>query len=94
MSITSVSTFSMSSSASASLISTPSDAPRPTPTMTDIGVARPKAHGHAMIRTDTAATNAFASAGGGPTMAHTANATPAMTITVGTNQAETVSASS
>ena len=52
---TSVSTFSSRSSASAFLISTPSPAPRPTPTMIDIGVARPSAHGQAMISTDTAA---------------------------------------
>ena len=35
---------------------TPGHAPRPTPTMIDIGVARPSAHGHAMISTVTAAT--------------------------------------
>ena len=44
------------SSASAFLISTPACAPRPTPTMIDIGVARPSAHGQAMISTETAAT--------------------------------------
>ena len=32
-------------------------APRPTPTMIDMGVARPSAHGHAMISTATAATS-------------------------------------
>ena len=52
---TRVSTFSRRSSASAFLISTPDCAPRPTPTMIDIGVARPSAHGQAMISTDTAA---------------------------------------
>ena len=56
LSTTSVSTFSMRSSASAFLISTPACAPRPTPTMIDIGVARPSAHGQAMISTATAAT--------------------------------------
>ncbi len=56
LSTTSVSTASMRSSASAFLISTPSRAPRPTPTMIDIGVARPSAHGQAMISTVTAAT--------------------------------------
>ena len=55
-------TFSMISSASASLISTPSSAPRPMPTITEIGVASPSAHGHAMMSTDTAATNALAAA--------------------------------
>ena len=55
LSMTSVSTFSSRSSASAFLISTPDCAPRPTPTMMDIGVARPSAHGHAMMSTETAA---------------------------------------
>src|SRR5436190_5174008 len=32
-------------------------APRPTATIMDIGVARPSAHGQAMISTDTAATS-------------------------------------
>ena len=36
----------------------PSCAPRPVPTMSAVGVARPSAHGHAMIRTATAAANA------------------------------------
>ena len=57
LSTTSVSTASNRSSASAFLISTPARAPRPTPTMIDIGVARPKAQGQAMISTETAATS-------------------------------------
>ena len=56
LSATSVSTFSSRSSASAFLIRTPACAPRPTPTMIDIGVAKPNAHGQAMISTETAAT--------------------------------------
>ena len=59
LSTTSVSTFSSRSSASAFWISTPADAPRPVPTMIAIGVARPSAHGHAMIRTATALTSAM-----------------------------------
>ena len=55
LSTTIVSTFSSRSSASACFTSTPSDAPRPVPTMIAIGVARPSAHGHAMISTATAA---------------------------------------
>jgi hypothetical protein len=55
LSTTRVSTFSRRSNASAFLISTPDCAPRPTPTMIDIGVARPNAHGQAMISTETAA---------------------------------------
>ena len=38
--------------------STPASAPRPVPTMIDIGVARPSAHGQAMISTATALTSA------------------------------------
>ena len=38
--------------------STPSSAPLPVPTITETGVARPMAHGHAMIKTETAATRA------------------------------------
>ena len=57
LSTTSVSTFSSRSSASAFLMSTPAWAPRPTPTMIDIGVARPSAHGQAMMSTATAATS-------------------------------------
>ena len=40
------------------LIRMPSCAPRPVPTMSAVGVARPSAHGHAMISTATAAENA------------------------------------
>ena len=46
------------SSASAFLMSTPARRALPTPTMIDIGVARPSAHGHAMISTATAAISA------------------------------------
>ena len=49
LSTTTVSTAPSRSSVSAFLNSTPSDAPRPLATMIDIGVARPSAHGHAMI---------------------------------------------
>ena len=49
LSTTSVSIFSKRSSASAFLIRTPAVAPLPTPTMIDIGVARPSAHGQAMM---------------------------------------------
>ena len=58
LSTTIVVTFSRISSASALRISTPPSAPRPVPTMMDIGVARPSAQGHAMIRTATALTSA------------------------------------
>ena len=42
------------------LITMPIWAARPLPTMRAVGVANPKAHGHAMISTATAAANAFA----------------------------------
>ena len=58
LSMTSVSTFSRRSSASAFFTRTPAVAPRPVPTMIAIGVARPSAHGQAMIRTATAVTSA------------------------------------
>ena len=48
------STRSSSSSASAFLTRIPLWAPRPVPTIIDIGVARPRAHGQAMISTATA----------------------------------------
>jgi hypothetical protein len=58
LSTTTVSTFSMTSSASALLIKTPAWAPRPVATMMETGVARPSAHGQAMISTATALTRA------------------------------------
>jgi hypothetical protein len=51
LSTTSVSTSRSTSSASAFLKSTPACAPLPVATMIDIGVARPSAHGHAMMST-------------------------------------------
>ena len=79
----------MRSSASASRISTPCWAPRPTPTMIDIGVARPSAHGHAMMSTATAATRAYENAGLGPQASHAPNVSTATAMTTGTNQAAT-----
>ena len=92
LSTTSVSTRSRRSSASAFLISTPAPAPRPVPTMMAIGVARPSAHGQAMMSTATALTSAWASRGSGPHTLQAANAISAMTTTAGTNQAATRSA--
>src|SRR5699024_6807898 len=53
------------------------------------GVAKPNAHGHAIISTVTAARNAVA---GSPKMSHAANVINAMTNTMGTNTAEIRSA--
>ena len=57
--------------------------------VTAIGVAKPSAHGHAMISTDTAATRPLASPGAGPNAAQTMKASTAMAITAGTNQPDT-----
>ena len=78
----------IASSASASFTSTPAAAPRPVPTMIDIGVARPSAHGHAMISTATAFTNASA----GLESHHTANVTISTPITAGTKRPATLRA--
>ena len=61
----------MRSIASALRNSTPAAAPRPEATMIDIGVARPRAQGQAMISTATALTRAWASRGSGPSHAQT-----------------------
>ena len=66
LSTTSVSTFSRISSASAFRTSTPDVAPRPMPTMMDIGVARPSAQGHAIIKTATAFRRPVSIRGSGP----------------------------
>src|SRR3984893_2271727 len=69
LSRTTVSTLRVFSRASGPLIRMPSCAPRPVPTRIAVGVARPIAHGQAMISTATAAVNADAAdppAGGQP----------------------------
>jgi hypothetical protein len=71
----------------------PISAALPVPTMIDVGVARPIAHGHAIIRTATALINAKLSAGSGPKISQTMNVVPAMRITAGTNQPVTRSTS-
>ena len=73
------------SSAFAEVTSTPFVAPSPVAAVTDSGVARPKAHGHAIISTLTAVTNAWASRGCGPKEAQIANVQMAMMMTAGTN---------
>ncbi len=79
------------SSTCGSLINTPSCAPRPVPTRIAVGVARPSAHGQAMISTATAAVNAAAT--GWPDSSQPASVTAAMINTAGTKTAETRSAS-
>ncbi len=60
LSSTTVSMARVDSSTSGPLIRMPSWAPRPVPTISAVGVARPSAHGQAMISTATAAVNAAA----------------------------------
>ena len=57
LSSTTVSTRRVDSRTSGPLIRMPSWAPRPVPTSSAVGVARPRAHGQAMISTATAAVN-------------------------------------
>ena len=58
LSSTTVSMRRVDSSTCGPLIRMPSWAPRPVPTSSAVGVARPSAHGHAMISTATAAVKA------------------------------------
>ena len=68
----------------------PSWAPRPVPTMSAVGVARPSAHGQAMISTATAAEKAVDA--DAPVASQPASVTAESAITTGTNTAETRSA--
>ena len=64
------------------------------PTITAVGVARPSAHGHAIISTAIAVPMAMViRPAGGPNMTQPANVAAARTRTAGTNQDETRSAS-
>ena len=69
----------------------PSWAPRPVPTISAVGVASPRAHGHATIRTATAAVNAVA--GAAPAPSQKPSVATARAITVGTKTPEIRSAS-
>ncbi len=70
----------------------PFSAPLPVPTMIAVGVARPMAHGQAMMRTAIALVSAYVSFGSGPKTIQAAKVSAAMTITAGTNQPVTRSA--
>ena len=72
------------SSACALLIRMPRDAPRPVPTMIAVGVARPSAHGHAMMRTATNALSAYPSRGSGPRRSQARPLANAIANTTGT----------
>lgn len=63
------------------------------PTRIAVGVASPRAHGQAMISTETARTSAVASFASGAARSHAAKVTSAMPSTIGVKMPLTVSAS-
>ena len=65
-------------------ISTPCSAPFPVPTMMAVGVANPRAQGHAMIRMATNTRTAKVRDGSGPNNIQNRNAARAIPITAGT----------
>ncbi|CAB4690493.1 unannotated protein [freshwater metagenome] len=72
------------------LITMPICAARPLPTMSAVGVASPRAHGHAMMRTATAAVKAFSTS---PSrMSHAAKVAALIAKTTGTKIEATLSA--
>ena len=91
LSSTTVSTRRVDSSTSGPLISSPSWAPRPVPTISATGVARPSAHGQAMISTATAAVNANVALS--PVPSQKPSVATASAITTGTKTPATRSAS-
>ena len=78
-------------STSTPLITMPSWAPRPLPTISAVGVAKPNAQGQAIMRTATAAVNAFVASPS--TTNHAINVTSEMSSTTGTKMLLTLSAS-
>src|SRR5262249_1666775 len=93
LSSTMVSNLQAVSRASADRIRIPARAPLPVPTWIDSGVARPSAHGQAMISTAIDDTSASVNAGAGPAVNQTAKVTIAIAMTAGTKYPETASAS-
>src|SRR5574343_344482 len=98
LSTTTVLTLCNFSSVAASLIKIPSLAPLPTPTIIAVGVASPRAQGHAMTSTPTndisACDNANENPSGPvPNTSHTTIVTSEITKTTVTNTADTLSAS-
>ncbi len=71
-------------SASPERIKMPFSAPLPMPTVSDVGVARPSAHGQAMMSVVTRTIIAKTSRGSGPTKYQTTNESTARIMTVGT----------
>ena len=93
LSKTTVSTRPAVSSASPPRTRIPASAPFPVPTMIAVGVARPMAHGQAMITTPMKAVRASVKRGSGPTSIQATNVSDAITRTSGTNTSLTRSAS-
>lgn len=91
LSSTTVSTRRVDSRICGPLMRMPSWAPRPVPTSSAVGVARPSAQGHAMISTATAAVNAAVTEL--PVSSHAARVSSDSPMTMGTNTADTRSAS-
>ncbi|TWH25837.1 hypothetical protein L600_000900000870 [Isoptericola variabilis J7] len=91
LSSTTVSMRRVDSRISGPLMSTPSWAPRPVPTSRAVGVARPSAHGQAMMSTATAAVNANCVLA--PARSQPTRVSAAMPKATGTNTAEIRSAS-
>ena len=85
LSKTTVSIRPAASSASPPRTRIPASAPRPVPTMIAVGVARPIAHGQAMITTPMNAVSARVSRGSGPNANQATNVSAATTRTAGTN---------
>ena len=71
----------------------PLSAPLPVPTMIAVGVARPIAHGQAMMRTAIAVDSANGRLGDGPKRSQVAKVSAATAMTAGTNHPVTRSAS-
>ncbi len=89
LSSTTVSITPDASSASGPLMRMPNWPPRPTPTIRAVGVARPSAHGHAMIKTLSAALKL--ARGPPPASSQIVSVTNAITSTAGTNHDTTLS---
>ena len=92
LSSTTVSTRPATSSASPPRTRIPASAPFPVPTMIAVGVARPMAHGQAMITTPMNAVSASVNRGSGPSSIHATNVRLATSRTSGTKTSLTRSA--
>ncbi len=92
LSMTTVSMRPAASSASPPRTRIPASAPFPVPTMIAVGVARPMAHGQAMMTTPMNAVSARVNRGSGPRTNQTTKVTAAVSSTAGTKISLTRSA--